>query len=125
MNYYYRGLINVRAIKSKDQALLNYVLEPKFDTIIITETWLKDNNDIWKSATCLNRNGYHLLCSNRPKMKQRGGIGLIFQSDLKVKTPEEGCRNTFEYSVWQIRLKDKDQSYKTFKIFAVYHLPPS
>ena len=45
-------------------------LEHQFDAIIITKTWLKDNNDIWKSANYLNRNGYHLLCSDRPEMKQ-------------------------------------------------------
>ena len=56
VNYHHLDLINVRLIKSKDQALLNYALEHKFDAIIITDTWLKDNNNIWKSATCLNRN---------------------------------------------------------------------
>ena len=54
-------------------------------------------------------------------MKQGGGIGLMFRSDLKVKTLEVGCRNTFEYSVWQIRLKDKDQKDQTFEILAVHH----
>ena len=102
-------------IKSKDQALLNYALEHKFDAIIIIEIWLKDNNDIWKSATCLNRNGYYLLYSDRPEMKQGGGIGLMFRSDLKVKVLEKGCRNTFKYSVWQIRLKGKDQKNQTFQ----------
>ena len=99
-NCHHLGLINVRLIKSKDQALLNYALEHKFDAIIITETLLKDNDGIWKSATCLNRNGYHLLCSDRPQMKQGGGTGLMFGSELKVKKLWEGCRNTFEYSVW-------------------------
>ena len=48
VNYNHLGLINVRSIKSKDQALLNYALEHKFVAVIITETWLNDNNDIWK-----------------------------------------------------------------------------
>ena len=38
VNYHHLGLINVRSIKSKDQTLLNYALEHKFDAIIITET---------------------------------------------------------------------------------------
>ena len=49
----------------------------------------------------------------------------MLRSDLKVKTLEKGCRNTFDYLVWQIRLKDKDQKYQTFEILAVYHPPPS
>ena len=36
VNYHILGLINVRSIKCKDQALLNYALEHKFDAIIIT-----------------------------------------------------------------------------------------
>ena len=103
VNYHHLYLINVRLMLSKDQVLLNYAREHNLDAIIKTEIWLQDNDDIWKSATCLNRNGYHLLCSDRSEMKQGGGIALIFKSDLKVKTLEEGCRNTFEYSVWQIR----------------------
>ena len=125
VNCHCLGLNNIRLIKSKDQALLNYALKHKFDAITITETWLKDNDDIWKSPICLNRNGYHLLCSNRPEMKQGGGIGPMFRSDQKVKTLEEGCRNTFEYLMWQIRLKDKDQRDQTFEILSVYHPPPS
>ena len=75
VNYHHLGLINVRSIKSKDKALLNYTSEHIFDAIIIIETWLKDNDDIWKNVTCLNRNEYHLLCSDRPEIKQGGGIG--------------------------------------------------
>ena len=125
VNFHHLGLINARSIKSKDQPLLNYALEHTFDAIIITETWLKDNDDIWKSTICLNRNGYHLLCSDRPEMKQGGGIGLMFRSNLKVKTLEEGWKNPFEYCVWQIRLEDKDQRDQTFEILAVYHPSPS
>ena len=58
-------------------------------------------------------------------MKQEGGIGLMFRSRLKVKTLEEGCRNTFEYSVWHIKLKDNVQWDQTFEILTVYYPPPS
>ena len=46
-------------------------------------------------------------------------------SHLKVNTLAEGCRHTFQYSLWQIRLKDKDQRNQTFEILAVYHPSPS
>ena len=48
VNYHHLGLTNVRPIKSKDQALLNYDLEHKCDAIILTETWLNDTDDIGK-----------------------------------------------------------------------------
>ena len=58
---YHFGLVNVRSIKSKEQALVNYITEKDFDIVQKTETWLKpDKDDAWKTASCLNRNGYTL-----------------------------------------------------------------
>ena len=53
------ALVNVRSIKSKEQALVNYFTEKDFDIVLMTEAWLKcDKDDAWKSVSCLNRNGY-------------------------------------------------------------------
>ena len=48
------GLANMRSLKIKDQALLNYILEHQIDVFLVTETWLKQENDIWKQCSCLN-----------------------------------------------------------------------
>ena len=55
---YHFGLVNVRSIKSKEQALVNYITEKDFDIVLMNETWLKpDKAEACKSASCLNRNG--------------------------------------------------------------------
>ena len=48
------GLANMRSLKNKDQALLNYILEHQIDVFLVTETWLKQEDDIWKQCSCLN-----------------------------------------------------------------------
>ena len=59
------GLLNIRSIKMKDQAILQYIKEEKFDVFVLSETWLRDDDDAWKLGSCLNRNGLHLSCADR------------------------------------------------------------
>ena len=42
------GLANMRSLKNKDQALLDYILKHQIDVFLVTETWLKQEDDIWK-----------------------------------------------------------------------------
>ena len=47
------GLANMRSLKNKDQALLNYILEHQIDVFLVPETWLKQEDDISKQCSCL------------------------------------------------------------------------
>ena len=86
----------------KEQALVNYITEKDYDIVLMTEMWLKpDKDDAWKSASCLNRNGYTLECCDR-LVNKGGGIGLIYKCNLKVKILDSGMGKTFEFLVWQI-----------------------
>ena len=115
------GLVNVRLIKSKERALVNYITKKDFDIVLMTEMHLKpDKDDAWKSASCLNRNGYTLECCDRLVNKGEG-IGLIYKSNLKVKKLDSGMGKTFEFKVWQINLKNE----KPVQLLGIYHLPPS
>ena len=104
---YHFGLDNVRSIKSKEQVLVDYITEKDFDVVLMTETWLKpEKDDAWKSASCLNRNGYTLESCDRLVNKGEG-IDLIYKSNLKVKILDSGIGKTFEFAVWQINLKNE------------------
>ena len=118
---YHLGLVNVRSIKSKEQALVNYITEKDFDIMLMTETWLKpDKDDAWKNASCLNRNGYTLECCDR-LVNQGGAIGLIYKSNLKVKILENGMGKTFELWCGKLILKNE----KPVQLVGIYHPPPS
>ena len=87
----------------------------------MTEVWLKpDKDDAWKSASCLNRNGYTLECCDW-LVNKGGGISLIYKSNLKVKILDSGTGKTFKFAVWQINSKNE----KPVQLVGIYHLPPS
>ena len=54
--------------------------------MIITETWLKEDDDIWKNACFLNSNGLHTNTINRKTGQRGGGIGLIWNENIKCKS---------------------------------------
>ena len=82
--------------------------------------WLQPHkDDAWKSTSCLNRNGYTLECCDR--LVNKGGIGLIYKSNLKVKILDNGMVKTFEFVVWQINLKEEKPVY----LLGIYHPSPS
>ena len=60
--------VNIQSIKSKDDDLLGYLLESKTDLCVVTETWLRDNNEedgAWVSCTHLNKAPFKISISNR------------------------------------------------------------
>ena len=53
--------------------------------MVITETWLKEDDDIWKNTCCLNSNGLHIDTINRKTGQIGGDIGLILNGNIKCK----------------------------------------
>ena len=79
------ALANMRSLKNKDQALLDYILEHQIDVFLVTETWLKQEDDIWKQCSCLNWNGKIMNCVDRLKNTRGGGLALIYNNGNKVE----------------------------------------
>ena len=63
--------LNAQSIKYKDQLIVDYLLNEHIDVAIITETWLKDTNDMWLQGCELNKNSYKITSSNRKKQAGR------------------------------------------------------
>ena len=63
--------LNAQSIKNQDQLIVDYLLNEHIDVAIITETWLKDADDILLQGCELNKNGYKINCSNR-RNRQEG-----------------------------------------------------
>ena len=51
-------LINIQSIKSKDNLLLDKIITNKVDMCIVTETWLKDQDQLWLETNDLVQNSY-------------------------------------------------------------------
>ena len=93
------GLANVRSLKNKDQALLEYILEYQTDVFLVTETWLRQEDDIWKQCSCLNPNGKIMNCVDRLKIIREGGLALIYNNGNKVEFIETNLRPAFETGI--------------------------
>ena len=70
--------------------------------MVVTETWLMDDDKVWIDSTELLRPSYRMLTANR-KGKRGGGIALICKSTLKTKHIRVGTKRSFEYSIWSIQ----------------------
>ena len=60
----------MRSLRNKDQAVLDYILEHQIDVFLVTETWLKQEDEIWKQCNCLNQDWKIMNCVDRMKNNQ-------------------------------------------------------
>ena len=95
----------------------------ELDLILLTETWIKDNNydRAWVLGSSLNTDGYTFDNSfNRPG-RQGGGLALIYnEKQFKIKQISKGQTESFKYTVWEISQKNS-----RWHLVGIYHPPPS
>ena len=86
---------------------------------MLTETWLNNNHQNWKDTTILNRDNLK-LCTANCKTGKGGGLALIHKAQYPVKTISSGTKPSFEYAVWEPRIKCN-----IITIHGIYHPPYS
>ena len=92
-------LANVRSIKSKSAALLDYIVACKADLFAITETWLTPL-DVAAQLEIVPP-GYSFV--HRPRTgRVGGGLGLLYKYAIAVSKVEDGEKESFEFSEWRI-----------------------
>ena len=93
------GLLNIRSVKKKDQAILQYIKEEKIDVFVLTETWLRDDDDAWSLGSYLNRDGFHLSCADRDDwLAKRGeGLGIIVKDTVKCCDLDNGIKSPLNF----------------------------
>ena len=94
---------------------MDYLLDEHIDVATITETWLKDADDIWLQGCELNKNGYKTSCSNR-KNRQGGGVALVYRDSLTINMLKMDQSVTFEKAMWQVKYPGVDLT-----VCAIYH----
>ena len=111
--------VNTRSIKSKEQILLRELIHNNIDILIVTETWLKNNqkDGLWIEMTDLNTEPFTLHTINRLD-RVGGGIALIHKTSIKVTQIEVCQKPVFEYGIWKV-----DINGKCLTITGAYHPP--
>ena len=110
--------VNIQSIKSKDDDLLEYLLETKTDLCIVTETWLSDEKEedgVWVSCTHLNKVSFKISISNR-KNCRGGGLDLIHKASLPSNLLEEGSTRSFQFALWSTKVPGSNVT-----LVALYH----
>ena len=85
------SLCNAQSIKAKEEIVAEVPEDTKSDIMVVTETWLKDDDKVLIESTELLRPSYRMLTANR-KGKRGGGIALICKSTLKTKHIRAGTK---------------------------------
>ena len=113
------GTCNIQSVKYKELQVSELLNDYSMDFIVLTETWLNDNQSHWKDTTILNRDGWTLLTCNRQK-RRGGGLALIVKSVYKPKLLQHKIFKTFKSATWELNIKNTKLT-----IHRLYHPPPS
>ena len=81
--------VNTQSIRHKELQVLQVselISDNNLDFIVVTETWLTNNqiDNFWLEGTCLNKDHLRILMNNRVGWK-RGDIALIYKKEYSVK----------------------------------------
>ena len=109
--------LNAQSVKKKDTLIMDSIIENKVDVCVVTETWLKEQDNIWISNSKFKKNNYIIKVANRNK-RQGGGLALICRSHYRVKECSKGINQTFEYAIWQCHPNNI-----SLTVLAIYHPP--
>ena len=110
-------LTNIQSIKGKDSLLLDELITNKIDMCIVTETWLKDQDQLWLETNDLVLNGYRIDNVNRPH-RTGGGLAIIHRSSMNVKLLKNDIVHSMEYALWECKT-----SSTLIHVLAIYHPP--
>ena len=112
-------LINIQSIKCKDSLLLDELITNKVNMCIVTETWLKDQDQLWLETNNLVQNGYRIDNVNRPN-RTGGGLAIIYKSSIDIKLLKKGMTHSIEYALWESKTIGT-----VINMLAIYHVPYS
>ena len=108
--------INVQSIANKHLRVLDYFMEQNLDLCIITEIWLNNNCP----TICADLNTDAVSFHPLTRVRRGGRIGLLHKKTLKLLDVEKEEYETFELASARVQVKNK-----TFKVYGIYHPPPS
>ena len=117
------GVMNVPSLCNKLDCLIDHITDNRIDIVGITETRLSndDKNNMSVVNTCLN-NGYTLLHSPRNTGSRGGGVGVLINNRINVKSRMIGVNpeiTSFESMEVVITVGSI-----TIRLSVIYRMPP-
>ena len=111
--------VNARSLKSKIELIHDLVESKGIDILLVTETWLTDNEQdtIWIASSFMNKSPFRYQQISR---SQRKGGGILLLSRFSIEPICNANSPSFEGASWKLTIGNI-----TLCITGVYHPPPS
>ena len=110
-------LWNCQSVRNKSTYICDYILEHNLDIMIITESWIKEN-ELVVIGECTPP-GYLLLNKPRPSVQSCGGLVVIFKAPLKLRFRPLSLTTTYFEHACITDNADK------LNLVVIYRPPPS
>ncbi|XP_072025269.1 uncharacterized protein [Amphiura filiformis] len=110
-------LWNAQSLGNKTVLLVDYMLEHDIDIMILTETWLRDDDRVIIGES--TPPGYSFLNISRPNNARGGGIAIIFKTPLNLSLRKSQCVTKYFESAC---ITDNANR---LNLVAIYRPPPS
>ena len=115
--------MNVQSLGNKLHCVIDHITDNRIDIVGIIETWLSndDKNNMSVVNTCLN-NGYTLLHRPRNTGRRGGGVGVLINNQINVKSRMIGVNpeiTSFESMEVVITAGSI-----TIRLSVIYRMPP-
>ena len=110
--------VNTRSLKNKADLIIETSKLEDSDFLVISETWLKEEDEHWLATSSLATDEYRIQAINRP-VKQGGGVALLHKNRYHVTRDHNAPQlDLLEFGIWATRVRNK-----TLTIAGLYHPP--
>ena len=111
-------MLSARSIRNKGLPVNELITEHNSDIALITETWLRQEDNIWKTYSCLTSEKWEIHCVYRKTGHKGGGLALLHNENINVQLVSAREMLTFEFALWSIK-----SGRKSFKLLGYTTLP--
>ena len=112
------GTVNARSVKNKSDIIVETSKIENLDFLVISETWLGEEDIHWLATSSLDNGDYRIQTINR-QGRQGGEVTLLRKDRYQVTTDYNAFQlDLLEYSIWSTRIRNK-----TLTIVGIYHPP--
>ena len=94
------GTVNTRSVKNKSDLIIETSKLENLDFLVISETWLKDEDIHWIATSSLSTDEYRVQTINR-QGKHGGGVALLHKDRYQVTRDHNAPQlDLLEYGIW-------------------------
>ena len=112
------GIVNTRSVKNKSDFIIETSKLENLDFLVISETWLKEEDTHWIATSSLATDEYRIQTINR-QGKQGGRVALLHKNRYQVTRDHNAPQlDLLEYGIWSTRVRNK-----IITIAGLYHPP--